>query len=217
MSNFRVFDARLQHPFCLIVTGPPRSGKSTFVCNLIEHSNHLVNGKFQQIVWFYGERSDTIAYLHAAYGDRVKTVRGLPDELEPYLKPQSLLIFDDLYAETSASRAISTLFTRQSHHRNISVVLITQNLFSEGRERRTIVKSAHYLALFNNPLDKSIAYSLGHRIMPKKIRVFMDIYDEATNKPNGVLFIDGTQNVVPEARFRSDLFNRQFQRVYIPL
>ncbi len=217
MSNFNIFDARLKFPFSLVIAGPSQSGKSTWVCDLIEHAERLIDTKINKVIWFYGEMSDTIIYLHAAYGSFVETVKGLPTTFDDYLKPGTLIVLDDLYAEAGSSHAVAKLFTRQSHHRKVGVILITQNIFSEGRQRKTITKSAHYWVLFNNPLDRSVAYSLGLKIMPQDVKTFMQIYNAATNKPHGMLFIDGTQDIVPEARFRSDIFNPKFQLVYIPL
>ena len=127
----------------MIVHGPSQCGKSTWVCELIEHASRLLRSDVNKIVWFYGELNKTISYLHAAYGDYVETVKGLPQNLDKYLEPKTLIILDDLYAEANSSRAVSALFTRQSHHRNVGVILITQNIFAEGCERRTITKSAH--------------------------------------------------------------------------
>jgi len=43
-----------------------------------------------------------------------------------------LVILDDLLNNVY-SKQVCDLFTRGSHHRNISVILITQNLFHQGR------------------------------------------------------------------------------------
>ena len=47
-----------------------------------------------------------------------------------------LMILDDLMRETNAS--IVDIFTKGSHHRQISVFYITQNLFHQGRGQRDI-------------------------------------------------------------------------------
>jgi len=44
---------------------------------------------------------------------------------------------DDLLNEVY-SKDVCDLFTKGSHHRNISVILITQNLFHQGRFSRYI-------------------------------------------------------------------------------
>jgi hypothetical protein len=56
---------------------------------------------------------------------------------------------DDLMDETD--QRVASLFTKKSHHRNISVMYIVQNLF----HHRTISRNAHYMVLFQNLRDAS--------------------------------------------------------------
>ena len=51
--------------------------------------------------------------------------------------------------------------------------------------------------------------------MPLKKKLFIDIFDSATSKPFGYLFIDGRQTTPPSARFRSDLFDNGVQSVFV--
>jgi len=63
----------------------------------------------------------------------------------------TLLILDDLMSETN--ELVANVFTKISHHRNVSVVYLTQNLFDKNKYARTISLNAHYLVLFKNPRD----------------------------------------------------------------
>ena len=49
---------------------------------------------------------------------------------------------------------IKLWFTKKEHHRNASVVYVTQNLFQQSKSSRTISLNAHYLVLFQSPRDK---------------------------------------------------------------
>ena len=109
---------------------------------------------------------------------------------------------------------VTNLFTRESHHRNITIILILQDLFSYGKQRKTFLRNSHYLVLFNNYLDKSSIYTIAQRIMPKRIRLFLSIFEKATRKPYSYLFIDGRANTPESARFRSDIFGT-YQTVYV--
>ena len=62
---------------------------------------------------------------------------GLPENLENEQGLPSLFILDDLLNEVF-SRAVCDLFTYGSHHRNLSVLLITQNLFHQASQCRDI-------------------------------------------------------------------------------
>lgn len=63
-----------------------------------------------------------------------------------------LFVLDDLLNDVY-SRQVCDLFTKGSHHRNISVILITQNLFHQGRYCRDILLNATYLVLLKNVGD----------------------------------------------------------------
>ena len=46
---------------------------------------------------------------------------------------------------------VANLFTKGSHHRNVSVVFLAQNLFPKNKFARTMRLNAHYIVLFKNP------------------------------------------------------------------
>ena len=57
-------------------------------------------------------------------------------------------------AQSGADKRISDLLKKGSHHRNLSVIYIVENIFHEGRESRNISLNAHYIVLFKSPPDK---------------------------------------------------------------
>jgi hypothetical protein len=66
----------------------------------------------------------------------VSFVKGVPDFDNPENLP-TLIVLDDLM-DSVYSTKVSELLTTGSHHRNISLVLITQNLFHLGLSSRDI-------------------------------------------------------------------------------
>jgi len=64
-----------------------------------------------------------------------------------------LLIVDDLMQETDQS--VANLFTKGSHHRDVSIMFLAQNLFSKNKFARTMSLNAHYMVLFKNTRDAS--------------------------------------------------------------
>jgi len=60
----------------------------------------------------------------------VSFVKGVPDFDNSENVP-TLIVLDDLM-DSAYYTKVSELFTKRSHHRNISLVLITQNLFHKG-------------------------------------------------------------------------------------
>jgi len=69
-----------------------------------------------------------------------------------------LVFLDDLLNDVY-SKQVCDLFTRGNHHRNI-VILITQNLFHQGRYCRDISLNAHYLVALKNIRDKKTLIGL---------------------------------------------------------
>ena len=57
----------------------------------------------------------------------------------------NLIVFDDQMIDVSKDKRIVNPFTRCSHHRNVSVIYIVQNLFHQGKGSRSINLNSHYL------------------------------------------------------------------------
>ena len=71
-----------------------------------------------------------------------------------------------------------------------SVILISQNLFSKGKNARTISLNCNYLICFNNKRDQTQIRILGQQMFPDKIHYFRESFDDATSVPHGYLLID---------------------------
>jgi hypothetical protein len=78
---------------------------------------------------------------------------GVPEKFVDARGRPSLIILDDLLNQVY-SQNVSDLFSKGSHHRNTSVLLITQNLFHLGRHSRDISLNATYLVLLKNARKK---------------------------------------------------------------
>ena len=211
-----MFDARLKHPFSLLVSGPSQCGKSTFIFNLLQNASRLVDVQFDYIVCFLGSDDPKLFELKNIYEPKISFVSGLPLSFDEYLNSgkNGFFVIDDLMQQATEGKHVAELFTKKCHHENVSVDLILQNFFYHAKERQTILRSAHYLTIFRNPLDQTVIYSLAHRIDPVHKTAVIKTFLHAQEKYR-YLFIDGKQDSVPEARFRSDIFN-SYQRCFIP-
>ena len=56
----RPFDAQLKIPFTCIAAGAPLSGKTTFVCRLLEERHHLIDKSIDKVVWFFMDKRLTL-------------------------------------------------------------------------------------------------------------------------------------------------------------
>ena len=85
-------------------------------------------------------------------------------------------MLDDLLEERANEKPVLDLFSKQSHHRNISVIFLCQDLFRPNKFAKTISRNAHYIvALQAFPSDWSHV---------------MNIVRECTQRPFGYLMLD---------------------------
>jgi hypothetical protein len=126
---------------------------------------------------------------------------------------RTLLVLDDLMHETDGQ--IEQLFTRVSHHRNLTVVYITQNLFSSSKRHRTMSLNAHYLVLFKNVRDASQISVLGRQMYPKRYEHVIEAYRDATGRPYGYLVIDLRPETEDSLRLRTDVFPDEITYAYV--
>ena len=106
-----------------------------------------------------------------------------------------------------ASNGIVTdIFTRGSHHKNISIIFITQNLFHKGNGQRDISLNANYIVLFKNPRDRAQIGHLARQVFPEDSKFLIEAYHDATVKPHSYMLLDLMQSTPDEYRFRTCIF-----------
>ena len=126
-------DARgllFKHPSNFYICGPSQSGMTEFVKKLIKHKELMFDIPPQQIVWCY--KGWQTAYSQLQEHEKIKFLRGIPDQDEDLVTDTGeayLLVFDDMMGQDKDEEKIKLWFTRKGHHRNASVMYITQNLF----------------------------------------------------------------------------------------
>ncbi len=205
MAKCYDFDVRFKHPSNFAIIGPSQSGKSAFTVKLIEGKNKMFDQPPQRIIWAYGAgcyQPDIARQL-----PHVEFMEGLPNDVAQMLDPsvRTLFILDDLMDEINSE--VSSLFTRYGHHRNCSVIFISQNLFNKNKETRTINLNTHYLILYKNVRDKSQIAHLGRQIFPNKGKYFMEAYTDACTKSYGYLLVDLRPSTPDELRLRTNIFS----------
>ena len=102
----------------------------------------------------------------------------------------------------SKDKRIVNLFIRGSHHRNLSVICIVQNLFYQGKGSRSISLNSRYLVLFKNPRDKLQILILAKQMYPGQTEFFLNHYEETVKRPFGYVLIDLKTTTQDHARLR---------------
>jgi hypothetical protein len=212
-------DAKLSHPSSYIISGSSGCGKTQFTIKLLKNWARLVKEGFpERIVWFYAEFQPSYTDILSIF-PQIEFIQGVPEDVCNMFEAntRNLCIIDDLMQECSGDKNVCNLFTKTSHHRNLSVIFITQNLFFQGKESRTISLNAHYIVLFKNPRDKTVVVSLAKQMYPGNVRFLGEAYEDATKEPYGYIFIDLKPSTDEQLRLRTHIFPEEYPTVvYIP-
>ena len=152
----------------------------------------------------------------------IQFVKNFSNELYDSFDPRvrNLLVLDDQMENKAAHKrgdnAVAKFFTQGSHHRNLTVVYIVQNLFNQDTSMRTISLNTHYMVLFKNPRDATQIRTLGCQMYPENARMLTDAYRDATARPYGYLLVNLRPDACDALRIMTDVFDQQ-PTAYVPL
>jgi ABC-type dipeptide/oligopeptide/nickel transport system ATPase component len=146
--HFQAVDLKFKYSFTCIVSGPTGSGKSSFTLRLLRHLDSLcTEPNFSGgIVWFYSEKSAVPRRELASLHKDVSFHEGVTQNFGNDRSKSFHVIFEDLLNDVY-SKDVCDLFTKGSHHRNFSVILITQNLFTRAVSVETYRLTLHIPSL----------------------------------------------------------------------
>ncbi|RWS23465.1 hypothetical protein B4U80_10692 [Leptotrombidium deliense] len=188
----------------MIVAGPTGCGKTAWVMTLLR--NMLKNEKYKIMIFYSMKQKlyDEIILQHPT----IKFINNLDQKLieNHDASEKGLIVIDDLMSEATNNQIICDLFTKGSHHKNISVILILQNFFCKGNFNRTISLNTQYIVLFKNPRDKTIIRYIARQLCPENTLFVHSSYNEATSRPYSYLFIDLKPLSDDRLRYLSNIF-----------
>ena len=196
-------EIRWEDPWTCIIAGPSGAGKSVFVSNFLSNLDVMSRTKFARVIVHYAEWQSAYEKL-VAPGCLIEFREGLPQEDEYTDGQPKLVILGDLMNETGGT--VVDLFTKGSHHKNLSVFYLTQNLFHQGRGQRDISLNANYLVVFKNPQDRAQIRHLARQVYPENPLFLQEAYLDATSRPHGYLVLDLKQTTSEDLRVRTNIF-----------
>ena len=156
----------------------------------------------EKILWFYKR-------WQLAYTDLqeivpcIEFVQGI-NQRDPDSQP-TLYIYDDLMKDTTKNVDVCEMYTEGSHHCNLSVICLLQNLYHRGKENRTISLNTQYIVLFKNPHDQQQVAHLARQMYPNNSHSFLDVFRYATKEPYGYLLVDLKQDTADDDRLRTNI------------
>ena len=198
-----------QHPFRAFVPGHSCCGKTELTKNILQNLNTLVDKQIDRIVLCYNEWQDKYEILK--YMERpIEFVQGTININDFDNSINNLIILDDLMSKCKESSDILDLFTIKSHHRNISVFLVTQNIFIKGKWTRDLNLNSSYMIIFRNIRDVTQISTLARQMFPGKTKDFLRVFDDATSADDdhGYVFLDLNPGVSQDLRIQGNIIEK---------
>ena len=181
---------RFKTPSSIIVVGPSGCGKTCFTESLLlDDLEELFLSPLPTIHYCYGVWQDGFLDMKDA---GVQFHEGIPEteHLKSWFSKGGLLVLDDLMAEGGEDKELLDLFTKHSHHQNITVLYLCQDMFPPGKYAKSISRNAHYIVAFKNPRDQLGMRNLLLQAFPTCWQDMMDVYQKVTKRPFGYMVLD---------------------------
>jgi len=197
-----------QHPFRCYISGPSCCGKTELLQKILLNYTSLINKPIDRIVFCYSvwqEKYDLLKYLPIEFNKGLKK----SEEFDPQMN--NLLILDDLMQSCKDSMDIFNLFSVDSHHRNISVFLVSQNIYTKGKCTRDLNLNSSYIILFKNLRDQTQINVLARQMFPGKAKEFLKIIEDANLSDNGYgyVFLDLNPNTSHDFRIQGNIIEEK--------
>ena len=198
---------KFRHPFTCMVSGPTSSGKTILIRRILRSFKLLIEFKEDvktlKVLWTYGQWQPLYEKPIGKHV-KVKYVYGFPSEEEILEDKPHIIIIDDLMTEIGGNVNFANLITRGSHHMNISVIFVTQNLYHKGPHMRTVSLNCHYYILMGSLRSKGQLRHLASETFPGQLKYVMEAFEDATKeKPYSYIRLDMTQKTPDKYRISS--------------
>lgn len=218
-SNVNTTYMVLKHPFTCIVSGPSKSGKTELTKRILKWQDKMIQPNVEKVYWFYGA-AGAISDMKDKFPD-VEFVRGMPSV--DWVRDQDrgvpkLVVLDDLM--TSATNGfVSNMFTKSSHHDNISCMFLIQNIFPKEREVRQANLNTTYRIIFDSPHDRGQISTISTRMFSKGGADYLSSVLDAVGQdnPHPYIALDTDQTTPKALKVRTNIFpDDPVNHVYIP-
>ena len=171
-------------PSRVIIAGYSNSGKSYICTKLIEKYHQ----EFSHVVICGVEKH---VLQHRFPEDYITVSREIIDPLQFQRGDEAILfVLDDTFMEAINSKIVVESFTK-GRHSNLSVILVSQNIFGQGKYSRTIALNASHFILTRNRDICQIETLFRQLFGKKRVQDAIDVYRKAVySRPFAYLLID---------------------------
>ena len=216
------FDITFKPGTNMIISGGTGSGKTTFVKNLLTVKEQIFANPPEKTFLFYKRMQPMYSEMEMSglidelidVRSKFPSVGNIEQMVEKYKNEGCILIFDDLM--TNLTEDFVDIFCNLSHHGNLNIILIVQNLFCKNPVFRTLSINSQYMVLMKNERDKRQISTLASQISPNNSAYLIQAYEKATRHPYSYLIVDYHQETPNLIRVRDKIFPNEFPTtVYI--
>ena len=209
METVQKKDISLKHPFRLMCAGASGTGKTTFVAKLLKNIKEMVDEDFDMILFSYSQEQPLYEEIKQETPG-ITWVEGYDTGMDDmYLSDSTqkkLVVFDDQMESLTNNFDFQNFFTKKSHHMNISVIFLVQNIYYKSKCMRTINLNTTVYAIFKSPRDMSQVYLLSRQLYPGMAKYMVESYKDATRNSFGYLIVDIDPRTLDNLRLRTNIF-----------
>lgn len=148
----------LKSPCNTCVSGVSGSGKTTLVHKILTYKDDIYEKPVHRVLYCMTVDQPLFSEMRRTVPG-IKFRRGIPSEEDLNIftdgSQHCIVVLDDLMEEVVRSVEAQNLFTKVAHHKMISVLFISQNLYAQGKCSRNLSMNTHYFFVLCNPRDVS--------------------------------------------------------------
>ena len=188
----------------MIIAGCSNSGKSYLSKKLIEKYHR----EFRHIVICGVEKHE----IQSLYPEGFVTVtREIIDPVQYQVEENEPILFviDDSFDEAINSKIVLNSFTK-GRHSNVSVILISQNIFGQGKHARSIALNASHIILTRNR-DVCQVQTLFRQVFGKnKVSDATEVYKRAVlTRKYGYILLDVSAETPQSLQLRTNIVGEE--------
>ena len=139
------------HPFQYFGRGTLGVRQTVFTENVLLDNAELFDDASTLIHYCYGAWQDRFQAMkdrEVQFHERIPNHQEL---VQRFPHGGGILIMDDLMDEGSNDKRVLDLFTKHSHHQNVTVLYLCQDMLPVGKYAKSISRNAHYIVAFKTP------------------------------------------------------------------
>ena len=208
IMNVQRVNLRFRHPARIIICGPSNSGKTQLTLRLL--NNAFFENPISKIVWYHGKDQAG----HHDFAQRGIVLRkGLPTNLDKDFpgttppKKTRILVLDDVAQDATKSQMVYDLFTKDSHHKGITGFLLTQNLYTQGKNAVDISRNASVIIFMIERRNMEVMRRFLHSCYNKRQvgEIMAWIQRESYERPYSTFTVDLDMETPERLRLRLNI------------